>query len=92
MKAQLSCDDLLSDLVTAEVDGQTLDDDHLYGFLRLLIPAGAETTFRMFGNSLVGLLTHPDALAEVKKGIQEGEEVVLNPETVAEKSGAVEMP
>ena len=36
--------DLLSDLVTAEVDGHTLDDDHLYGFLRLLIPAGAETT------------------------------------------------
>jgi len=57
--------DLLSDLVTAEVDGHTLDDDHLYGFLRLLIPAGAETTFRMFGNSLVALLTHPDVLAEV---------------------------
>jgi cytochrome P450 len=57
--------DLLSDLVTAEVDGQTLDDEHLYGFLRLLIPAGAETTFRMFGNALVGLLTHPDVLAEV---------------------------
>jgi len=57
--------DLLSDLVTAEVDGHTLDDDHLYGFLRLLIPAGAETTFRMFGNALVALLTHPDVLAEV---------------------------
>jgi len=57
--------DLLSELVTAEVDGHTLDDDHLYGFLRLLMPAGAETTFRMFGNSLVGLLTHPDVLAEV---------------------------
>ncbi|MBV9284657.1 MAG: cytochrome P450 [Acidimicrobiia bacterium] len=58
-------DDLLSELLTAEVDGHTLDDDHLYGFLRLLIPAGAETTFRMFGNSLVGLLTHEDLLAEV---------------------------
>ncbi|MBV9413215.1 MAG: cytochrome P450 [Acidimicrobiia bacterium] len=57
--------DLLSELVTAEIDGHTLDDDHLYGFLRLLMPAGAETTFRMFGNSLVGLLTHPDVLAEV---------------------------
>jgi len=57
--------DLLSDLVTAEVDGHTLDEDHLYGFLRLLIPAGAETTFRMFGNSLVALLTHPEVLAEV---------------------------
>jgi cytochrome P450 len=57
--------DLLSELVHAEVDGHTLDDEHLYGFLRLLIPAGAETTFRMFGNSLVGLLTHPHVLAEV---------------------------
>ena len=57
--------DLLSDLVTAEVDGHTLDDDHLYGFLRLLLPAGAETTFRMFGNALVALLAHPDVLAEV---------------------------
>jgi cytochrome P450 len=57
--------DLLSELVTAEIDGHRLDDDHLYGFLRLLLPAGAETTFRMFGNSLVGLLTHPDVLAEV---------------------------
>src|SRR5207249_3368070 len=58
-------DDLLSDLVTAEVDGQRLDDDHLYGFLRLLLPAGAETTYRMMGNCLAALLTHPEALAEV---------------------------
>src|SRR5439155_22115796 len=29
-------DDLLSDPVTAEIDGHTLDDDHLSGFLRLL--------------------------------------------------------
>jgi cytochrome P450 len=57
--------DLLSELVCAEVEGHTLDDDHLYGFLRLLIPAGAETTFRMFGNALVALLTHPHVLAEV---------------------------
>ena len=64
-RRQHPTEDLLSALVTAEVDGQTLDDGHLYGFLRLLIPAGAETTFRMFGNSLVGLLTHPDVLAEV---------------------------
>jgi cytochrome P450 len=58
-------DDLLSELVTAEVDGHRLDDDHLYGFLRLLLPAGAETTYSMFGNCLVALLTHPDVLAEV---------------------------
>lgn len=58
--------DLISDLVTAEVDGHTLDDDHLYGFLRLLLPAGAETTYRMLGSLLLALLTHPDALEEVR--------------------------
>jgi len=57
--------DLISDLVTAEVDGQTLGDGHIYGFLRLLLPAGAETTFRAMGSMLLALLTHPDALTEV---------------------------
>jgi cytochrome P450 len=58
-------DDLISDLVTAEIDGHTLDDEKIYGFLRLLLPAGAETTFRVMGNALVALLTHPDALTKV---------------------------
>lgn len=59
-------DDLLSDLVTAEVDGHRLDEAHLYGFLRLLLPAGAETTYRMLGSLLHCLLTHPSALDEVR--------------------------
>ena len=32
--------DFLSDLVHAEVDGEQLTDGKLYGFLRLLLPAG----------------------------------------------------
>ncbi|MFZ4584202.1 MAG: cytochrome P450 [Acidimicrobiia bacterium] len=55
--------DLLSELVHAEIDGEQLSDERLYGFLRLLLPAGAETTFRMMGNCLTALLTHPDVLA-----------------------------
>jgi cytochrome P450 len=58
--------DLLSELVHAEVDGERLTDEKIYGFLRLLLPAGAETTFRVMGNALVALLTHPDALAAVR--------------------------
>lgn len=58
--------DLISDLVTAELDGHTLDEGHLYGFLRLLLPAGAETTFRALGSMLCALLTQPDALREVR--------------------------
>ena len=57
--------DLISDLVHAEVDGQKLTDEKIYGFLRLLLPAGAETTFRVMGNALTALLTHPDVMQRV---------------------------
>jgi cytochrome P450 len=51
-------EDLVSDIVTAEVDGRRLSDEHVYGFLRLLLPAGAETTYRVMGSSLLAILTH----------------------------------
>jgi cytochrome P450 len=57
--------DLISDLVHAEIDGHKLTDEKIYGFLRLLLPAGAETTFRVMGNALTGLLTHPDVMQRV---------------------------
>jgi cytochrome P450 len=57
--------DFLSDLVHEEVDGEQLTDSKIYGFLRLLLPAGAETTFRVMGNCLHALLSHPDDLARV---------------------------
>jgi cytochrome P450 len=57
--------DFLSDLVHAEVDGEKLTDSKIYGFLRLLLPAGAETTFRVMGNCLYALLSHPDVLTQV---------------------------
>ena len=59
-------EDLVSDIVTAEVDGERLDDEHIYGFLRLLFPAGAETTYRASGSMLAAVLTHPDVLDKVR--------------------------
>jgi cytochrome P450 len=59
-------DDLISELVTAEVDGHVLDDEEIFAFLRLLLPAGAETTYRSSGNLLYGLLTHTDQLDAVR--------------------------
>ncbi len=59
-------DDLISTLATAEIDGVRLPDENIYGFLRLLLPAGAETTYRLLGNVLFGLLTNPEQLEEVK--------------------------
>jgi cytochrome P450 len=58
--------DFLSDLVHSEVDGETLRDERLWGFLRLLLPAGAETTYRVLGSALYALLTHPDTLTRVQ--------------------------
>ncbi len=57
--------DLISDLLVAEVDGRRLDDEEIYSFLRLLLPAGVETTYRASGSLLYGLLTNPDQLRAV---------------------------
>ena len=59
-------DDVISDLVSAEVDGEQLSDEAIYSFLRLLLPAGAETTYRSSGNLLYLLLTHPEQLEAVR--------------------------
>lgn len=58
-------DDVLSRLVTGEVDGQRLTDEEIVSFMRLLLPAGAETTFRWIGSTLFALLHHPAQLEEV---------------------------
>jgi cytochrome P450 len=58
--------DLLSRLVHAEVDGQRLTEEEVLSFLRLLLPAGAETTYRLIGSVLFALVTHPGQLEEVR--------------------------
>jgi cytochrome P450 len=60
-------DDVIGDLVTAEVDGEQLTDEAICSFLRLLLPAGIETTFRSSGNLLFLLLTHPDQFDQVRE-------------------------
>jgi cytochrome P450 len=54
--------DLISVLAQAELDGQQLTDDEIIAFLRLLLPAGAETTYRSSSNLMFGLLSNPDQL------------------------------
>jgi cytochrome P450 len=55
-------DDIIGDLVAAEIDGEKLSDEAIIAFLRLLLPAGLETTYRSSGNLLYLLLTHPEQL------------------------------
>lgn len=59
-------EDIIGDLVTAEIDGEKLSDEAIYSFLRLLLPAGLETTYRSSGNLLFLLLTHPDQFQAVQ--------------------------
>lgn len=59
--------DVIGDLVAAEIDGEKLTDEAIISFLRLLLPAGLETTYRSSGNLLYLLLTHPDQLEAVRQ-------------------------
>ena len=59
-------EDIIGDLVTAEIDGEKLTDEAIYSFLRLLLPAGLETTYRSSGNLLYLLLTHRDQFQAVQ--------------------------
>ncbi|MCP9273026.1 cytochrome P450 [Mycolicibacterium arenosum] len=59
-------DDLISVLAHAEHGGQRLADEEIHSFLRLLLPAGAETTYRSSSSLLAALLSDPDQLAAVR--------------------------
>jgi len=59
-------DDVLSRLVAGKVDGVGLSDDEVVSFCRLLLPAGAETTFRLIGNMLFALLIERDRFERVR--------------------------
>lgn len=55
-------DDMMSTLAFAEHDGERLTDEEIFSFLRLLLPAGAETTYRSSSSLLLALLTQRDQL------------------------------
>jgi cytochrome P450 len=55
-------DDVISVLANAELEGTRLTDEEICSFLRLLLPAGAETTYRSSSNLLWGLMANPEQL------------------------------
>jgi cytochrome P450 len=63
-------DDLISELAAADIDGETLSDDEIVSYLRLLLPAGSETTYCSIGSLLLALLTHADQLDQVRSDRQ----------------------
>ena len=59
--------DLVSVLAAAEVDGERLPDDVVISFLRQLVNAGGDTTYRATSVLLTGLLRDPDQLQAVRE-------------------------
>ena len=60
-------DDLISTLATTEVDGERLTDDEIFSFIRVLFPAGADTTYLGLGTLMYALMTHPEAMDRVRR-------------------------
>lgn len=59
-------EDLVSGLLQARVEGETLTDAELMSFLFLLLVAGFETTVNLLGNAVVLLADHPELLARLR--------------------------
>ncbi|KZS57877.1 hypothetical protein A4G26_14825 [Mycobacterium kansasii] len=58
-------EDLITLLANAELDGGRLETIDIVSFLRLLLPAGGETTARSTASMLLGLLQSPEQLQAV---------------------------
>jgi cytochrome P450 len=58
--------DFVSELVHAELEGERLPEGLIHGFIRLLIPAGQSTTYRLVGTLMLAMLTHPEQLDAVR--------------------------
>ncbi|MEV7940330.1 cytochrome P450 [Kitasatospora sp. NPDC088264] len=59
-------EDLLTDLIQAEVEGRRLTDNQIGNFAGLLIMAGHVTTTMLLGNTILCLDTYPDAAERVR--------------------------
>ncbi len=60
-------DDLVSALVQAEEQGDSLSEDELYSMVVLLIVAGHETTVSLIANAVLVLLSHSDELEQLRR-------------------------
>ncbi|GCE13771.1 cytochrome P450 [Tengunoibacter tsumagoiensis] len=63
-------DDLISALLTAQVDGERLSDRDIQSFCMILLLAGSETTRNLIGNAIYALTEHPEVLAQVQNNLE----------------------
>jgi cytochrome P450 len=65
-KRRHPADDLISQLIAIEEEGDRLSEAELLSMITLLIFAGHETTSNLISNGTLALLDHPDQLARLK--------------------------
>jgi cytochrome P450 len=59
-------DDLVTDLLRAQVDGESLTEAEVTSFLLLLLGGGLETTVHLLNHAARLLMEHPEVLARVR--------------------------
>lgn len=64
-RRQEPCDDLISDLLRAEIDGEHLPEQDVLGTCLLLLIVGHETTAGLISNAVVCLDEHPESLRQL---------------------------
>ena len=65
-KRKTPADDLLSALIAATDEGDSLDEHELIGMMFLLLVAGHETTVNLIASGMLALLTFPGELARLR--------------------------
>ena len=58
-------DDLISELIAAEEQGDRLSEDELFAMCVALLVGGNNSTAHLIGNAVLTLIRHPEALARV---------------------------
>lgn len=71
-------DDLLSDLVNAQVEGERpLDDAEILSIVQQLMVAGNETTTNTMSGGLLLLLQNPEQMAKARKAVDDGDDKLV---------------
>jgi cytochrome P450 len=75
-KRKSPTDDMTSQLIRAEEDGDKLNEDEVLAMVFILFIAGHVTTVNLIGNGASGLLRHPAELAKLKADLSLAKGVV----------------
>jgi cytochrome P450 len=70
-------DDLISHLDQAELDGERLTDDEIYGFCLVLVPAGFDTTASVLSRLLLMFAERPEVRDRLERIVDDPEKLDL---------------